>query len=202
VPLSTMADGTSIRRSTRLGMPLAVLQVPGPRQHHQGLPRVLAEVAGGALRHALVPQELDLEEVLEVPALLGRMVLEDRPQPLPIGRVVPVDLGRDAGALRLAEGGDATVAHLLGDLRLDVEGDQRDAVLPGEAQDRPVEAVVEAPALEVAGAPQHLLLAEGAGDVDIQRLLEGLLEELHADGEVPALAVQALDDGKLVEWSS
>jgi len=62
---------------------------------------------------------------------------------------------------------------------------------PGQSQERPIEAVVEAPALEVVGTAQELGLTDAAGHVVVQVLLEGLLEELHADGQVLLLDMQA-----------
>ena len=127
------------------------------------------------------------------------MQVEDRLDPCPVGGIIAVDHGRDAGAFLRGKGLQSAVAHLGGDFPLQVQGDDGDALFPGEAQDGPIEAVVEAPALEIVRAPQHLVLVDLAGDIGIQGRLEGLLEHLHADGQVGAALMQASDDGQLIE---
>ena len=183
-------------------------------ENHQLFTGMVLKIAGGALGHALVPQQLDGEKALEVlvrirvlalaPLLLLQLLsfgmqVEDRLDPLPVGGVAAIDLRGDAGALLRGQGLQPTLADLGGDLPLQIQGDDGDAMLPGEAQDGPIEAVVEAPALEVVRAPQHFALVDLPGDIGIQGRLEGLLEHLHADGQVRAPLVQPTDDRQLIE---
>jgi hypothetical protein len=72
-------------------------------------------------------------------------------------------------------------------------------VVASEAQERAIEAVVEPPALEIIGAAQELGLTDTASHIVVQVLLEGLLEELHANGQIFFFDMQAIDDGPLVE---
>ena len=178
---------------------LSKLQVSAARQHHQGLLRMLLEVTGGALGHPLVPQELDLQEALEG-LLLGRRVhVEHRLDPVAIGLILAVDVRGDAGALLGLEALDPDIPHPSGELGLQVQRDHRDAVFAGETQDRPVQPVVVAPAVEVLGATEEFGLVDLPGDIGVQGRLVGLLEELHADGQILAPALQSLDDLELVQ---
>ena len=127
------------------------------------------------------------------------MQVEDRPDPLPVGGIIALDLRGYASALLRGQGLQPALADLGGDLPLQVEGNDGDALLPGEAQDGPIEAIVEAPALEVVRAPQQLGLVDLPGDIGIQGWLEGLLEHLHADGQVRALLVQPANDRQLIQ---
>jgi hypothetical protein len=119
--------------------------------------------------------------------------------PLPVGRVVPIHVRRHLGPLPLVQALQALLADLGGDLPIQVKGDDGDAVLAGVTQDGPIEAVVEAPALEIIRAPEHFFFADLPGDIGIQGGLEGLLEHFHADGQVQVLLMQAANDRQLIE---
>lgn len=72
-------------------------------------------------------------------------------------------------------------------------------MLAGVAQDGPIEAIVEAPALKIIRAPEHLLLVDLPGDIGIQGGLERLLKHFHADGQVHVLLMQAANDRQLIQ---
>ncbi len=140
-------------------------------EHHDAPPGVCLEVAGGGLRHARVPEQLNLEERLEIAVAALRMLVEHRFQTRAVAVVHPVEPFRQLGALRLAEARDTLAPDFSRDLRGNVERDERNAVLAGETKYGLVESKVVAPALVVPAGAEHRRLVDAAFDEGIQMRL-------------------------------
>ena len=145
----------------------------------------------------LVPERLDIDETPEL--LVGDLAvhLEDGPQPGLVAGLSGAHVLRQPRAVLPREPDDPAVGHLRDELRGRVESDQRDAMLPRVGEDVAVEPVIVLPAVVVLGLLEHLLLIDLAGNVLIEIRLKGLLEELHADGEIDAALPQTPDDRKV-----
>ena len=141
-------------------------------EYNQLVIRVFLEKGGGTFGHAFIPQQLGLEEVLEVvmPCFPGVAVVYPF-YTLAIGVIGRCHVGGDFPAVLIVQAIQAGVCNTVCYLGRDIQGNERQSVLTGITQYRCIQPVIHAPALVVPGGAQHGVFVAVARHVFIQGLL-------------------------------